>query len=107
MLLSQHIVQIVQDQVNYKANKINEILKSSKLVDDKPLVSKYVKEFISETMEHLLSLLNKEDRQEFFNDMGRQFNMKVEDEKKQPLYIETVRDNFNQIVAALKLYDVK
>ena len=77
------------------------------MVDDKTLVSKYVKEFISETMEHLLSLLNKEDRQEFFNDMGRQFNMKVEDEKKQPLYIETVRDNFNQIVAALKLYDVK
>jgi hypothetical protein len=62
MLLSQHIVTIVQDQVNFKANKINEILKASALAEDKALVSNHVKEFMNEIMEHLLSLLCKEDR---------------------------------------------
>ena len=71
MLLSQHIVTIVQDQVNFKADKITEILKVSSLAEDKSLVSKYVKEFMNEIMEHLLSLLCKEDRQEFFNEMAR------------------------------------
>lgn len=81
--------------------------KSPKLEEDKNLVSKHVKEFICETAEHLLSLLCKEDKEEIFNQLAKQFNIKVVDQnmKKQPMHIEMVRDNFNQIVSALKVYE--
>ena len=61
--------------------------------DDKEIVSNHVREYINEIMEHLLSLLCKEDREQFFNSMAKQFNIKVANinTKKQPMQIEMVR----------------
>ena len=73
------------------------------------MVSRLVREFLSETVEHILSLFNRSDRDNFFNDMAKQFNVKVKDENKQtkPLHIEMVRDNFHSIVSALRVYEQK
>ena len=56
-----------------------------------------------------MGFFSREDRELFFNVLAKRFNIKVKDEnqKKQPLQIEMVRDNFNHIVSALKLYEMK
>jgi hypothetical protein len=41
------------------------------MMNDKDMVSSHVREYIDEIMEHLLSLLCKEDREEFFNKMAK------------------------------------
>ena len=68
-----------------------------------------VKEFIGDIMEQLISLLFKEDREELMNKIAAQFQIKIKDlnQKKQPMHIEMVRDNFNHILSALKVYEQK
>ena len=41
--------------------------------------------------------------------MAKQFNIKISEENKKtkPLHIEMVRDNFNSIVSALRVYEQK
>jgi acetolactate synthase small subunit len=53
--------------------------------------------------------MSKGDREELLNSLANKFGIKVEDinKKKQPLHIEMVRDNFNQIVSTLKVYELK
>ena len=53
--------------------------------------------------------MSKGDREELLNSLANKFGIKVEDinKKKQPLHIEIVRDNFNQIVSTLKVYELK
>lgn len=60
-------------------------------------------------MDYLVSLMSKGDREELLNSLANKFGIKVEDinKKKQPLHIEMVRDNFNQIVSTLKVYELK
>ena len=72
-------------------------------------ISRRVKEYIVDVSEHLLSLLGKEDREQMFNTMAKQFNIKIQDinQKKQPMHIEMVRQNFSKIVSALKVYETK
>jgi F0F1-type ATP synthase delta subunit len=110
-LLSKHVVDVLEDIVVNKASSLRSILedKSNGIGKDKDLVSKYVKEFIYEIMEHMYSLLSKDDRQLLFNDIAKQFNVKVNDENQinKPLHIELVKDNFNSIMSALKFYEQK
>lgn len=110
-LLSRHVIDVLEDIVVNKANNLRIIFddKSNGLVKDKDIVSKYVKEFIYEIMEHMYSLLSKDDRQLIFNDIAKQFNVKVNDENQinKPLHIELVKDNFNSIMSALKFYEQK
>lgn len=63
-LLSRHVIDVLEDIVVNKANNLRIIFddKSNGLVKDKDIVSKYVKEFIYEIMEHMYSLLSKDDR---------------------------------------------
>jgi hypothetical protein len=63
-LLSKHVVDVLEDIVVNKASSLRSILedKSNGIGKDKDLVSKYVKEFIYEIMEHMYSLLSKDDR---------------------------------------------
>lgn len=62
-----------------------------------------------EIMEHLLGYMSRDDRQEFFNMMAKQYNIKVDDPniKSKPMQIEMVRNNFNSIVSTLKVYEQK
>jgi cell division protein ZapA (FtsZ GTPase activity inhibitor) len=63
--------------VTFKSQKIQSEFENQEMANDKEIVSKHVREYINEIMEHLLSLLCKEDREEFFNSMAKQFNIKV------------------------------
>ena len=60
-------------------------------------------------MESLLSFFSREDRENVFNELAKHYNIKISDDnqKKKPMQIEMVRDNFNSIVSALKVYESK
>lgn len=96
MLLSSHVVNVIQDQIKYKSDNILEKFKNPSIAKDKQLVSKHVKEFIYEVMEHLLGFFTREDRALCFNEMVKRFNIKVdvENDKSKPMHIEMVRNNF-------------
>jgi hypothetical protein len=72
-LLSRHVIDVLEDIVVNKANNLRVIFddKSNGIAKDKDIVSKYVKEFIYEIMEHMYSLLSKDDRQLIFNDIAK------------------------------------
>ena len=76
---------------------------------DKQLVSKHVKDFIYEIMEHLLGFFTREDRAICFNDMAKRFNIKidVENDKSKPMHIEMVKNNFQSIISTLRVYEQK
>ena len=111
MLLSKHVVNVVLDQVKYKAEQVLELLndQSGNIARDKELTSKHVRDFIAEVMESLLSFYSREDREGVFNELAKHYSIKIGDEnqKKKPMQIEMVRDNFNSIVSALKVYEKK
>ena len=70
-----------------------------------------VRQYIFELVEHLMSLFSREDRQVVFNDLAKSFNIKVDVVNRKPahkpMHIEMVKDNFNSIVSALKMYQNK
>jgi lipoate-protein ligase A len=107
MLLSQHIVNVIQDTVNNKSEMLYKIFETPAIKKDKDLVSKYVRDYMNEIMEHLLGYYSREDRAIFFNNMAKQYNIKIDEANltKKPLHIEMVRNNFNSIVSTLKVYE--
>jgi hypothetical protein len=72
-------------------------------------VSKYVRDYIYEIMEHLLGFFTREDRAVCFNDMAKRFNIKVdvENDKSKPMHIEMVKNNFSSIISSLRVYEAK
>lgn len=61
-------------------------------------------------LEHLLGLLQRDERQMVFNDLSNIFNIRLATDSKRsrsshhnkPMHIEMVKNNFNSIVTALK-----
>ena len=102
------MVGIIKESVNFKAEAFDQQLAKNPNVS-KEDVSSAVQEYMTDILEHLISLMHKPQREQLINDLARQYNIKITDwnTKKQPMHIEMVRDNFNQIVSALKIYEEK
>ena len=111
MLLSKHVVNVVLDQVKYKAEQVLELLndQTNNIARDKELTSKHVHDFIAELIESLLSFYSREDREAVFNELAKHYSIKIgeENQDRKPMQIEMVRDNFSSIVSALKVYEKK
>ena len=81
MLLSRHVLSVIKDQVNFKAEKLEKTFDENKDINaDKELVSKYIGDYIKELLEHLLTFFAREERVDFFNQMAKQYNIKIKDE---------------------------
>jgi hypothetical protein len=71
MLLSQHIVNVIQDTVNSKSDQLLKIFETPAIKRDKELVSNHVRTYMNEIMEHLLGYMMRDDRERFFNEMAK------------------------------------
>ena len=95
--------------MNSKSEQLLKTFETPAIKKDKEMVSKHVRQYMNDIMEHLLGYMMRDDREQFFNSMAKQYNIKIEDanQKQKPMHIEMVRNNFNSIVSTLKVYEQK
>ena len=106
-MLSEHLIPVIKDQIVFKATQFSELAQKEQDADSK---TKVVAEFVKESLDYLISLLEpvQDQRDELFNQMAAKYNIKVlHSTKKMPMQLEMVRENFREIINSLKFQETR